>query len=432
MRHRGAHPGTRIGRVAAVLLVGVLLAVSCGPAGPQDTAIYVDPVLGGDAQPGTAAAPLRTLTAALARASDGSVIRLAAGTYGAANGEVWPQHAGFPPVSGANVPSGVQIVGAGSSTVLSGAGGPTDAAALVFAGDAEVRDLRVTGFQRGLLAFGTGNVDLSDVDVDGNAVDGLLAYGTADVAIAGGWFRDNGISGIASFDGAIVRVSGSRISANRVGAYVANGSRMLLTDVQIDANGVSGAHVNAGVFVADQGEVVLTDAAVNDNVRGIEMLGNAVVSATRVEFGANDWGIDVRPDAGSPYLELTESLMGDVVMGIRWLAPGGWLIVRDTQFWEEHEEAAVYIAGDPHVVDFGSVGSPGGNLFTASTWPPIVDARPARAAPDGTVATFSSVGVAHGCIVSVDPYVGPFSLVCGPHPIFTIVNANQRLQLVGN
>jgi hypothetical protein len=316
--------------------------------------------------------------------------------------------------------------------VLSGAGGPTDAAALVFAGDAEVRDLRVTGFQRGLLASESGSLALTDVDVDGNAVDGLLAYGVADVTISGGSYRDSGISGVASFEGAVVRVSGSRISNNRVGAYVADGSRMLLTDVQIDANGASGAHVNAGVFVADQGQVELTDSAANDNVRGIEMLGNAVVSATRVEFGANDWGIDVRPDAGSPYLELTESLMGDVVMGIRWLAPGGgWLIVRDTQF-EEHEEAAVYIAGDPHVVDFGSVGSPGGNLFTASTWPQIVDARPARAAPDGTVATFSSVGVAHGCIVSVDPYVGPFSLVCGPHPIFTIVNANQRLQLVGN
>ena len=420
-------------RIAVAILTGVLVATACGPAAPPvDTAIYVDPVSGDDARAGTAASPLRTLTAALARASDGSVVRLAAGPYGAANGEVWPQHAGFPPVSGANVPSGVQIVGAGSSTVLSGAGGPTDAAALVFAGGATVRDLRVTGFQRGLLAFEAGSVALSNVDADGNSVDGLLAYGTAEVAIAGGWFDDNGISGIASFGDALVRVSDSRISNNRVGAYAANGSRMVLSNVSIEANGRSTAQVNAGIFVADQGQLELTDSAVNDNIRGLEMRDHVFVSATGVELVDNDAGIVVQPYAGSPYLELHDSIVENVNIGIWWRAlDGGQLIVRGTQF-DEHWDESVRIEGDPDVVDFGSVGSPGGNLFTAATWPQIVDARPARAAPDGTVATFSSVGVANGCLVSVDPYVGPFSLVCGPHPIFTIVNANQRLQLVGN
>jgi hypothetical protein len=130
---------------------------------------------------------------------------------------------------------------------------------------------------------------------------------------------------------------------------------------------------------------------------------------------------------------LTDVVVENESVGIWWRAPdGGWLIVRGTQF-DEHLDEAVRIEGDPGVVDFGTVGSPGGNAFAASGWPQIVDARPARAAPDGTIITVSSVGLLPAaCIASVDPYVGPASLVCGPNPVFAIVNANQRLQLVGN
>ena len=70
--------------------------------------LFVDPsaAAGGD---GTATAPFRTVTEALAHAVDGDTVHLASGTYSPATGETFPLE-----------PHGVRLVGAGETTVLDG------------------------------------------------------------------------------------------------------------------------------------------------------------------------------------------------------------------------------------------------------------------------------------------------------------------------
>ncbi|HEY9602359.1 MAG TPA: DUF1565 domain-containing protein, partial [Allocoleopsis sp.] len=63
--------------------------------------LYVNPVTGKDTGVGNSTAPLKTLTKALAKATAGTTIQLAAGTYNTANGEIFPLV----------VPSGVMILG---------------------------------------------------------------------------------------------------------------------------------------------------------------------------------------------------------------------------------------------------------------------------------------------------------------------------------
>jgi hypothetical protein len=83
----------------------------CSPLPSGATTIYVDAhaPAGGT---GIASCPLRTITSALAVASPGATIQVAAGTYDAALGESFPL-----------VVRGVSIVGAGSATTtISGRG----------------------------------------------------------------------------------------------------------------------------------------------------------------------------------------------------------------------------------------------------------------------------------------------------------------------
>src|ERR687885_79121 len=63
--------------------------------------LYVNPQTGKDAGAGNSQSPFKTLTRALAAASTGTTIQLAAGTYNAAGGEVFPLV----------VPAGVMLLG---------------------------------------------------------------------------------------------------------------------------------------------------------------------------------------------------------------------------------------------------------------------------------------------------------------------------------
>ncbi len=80
------------------------------------TILYVNGLRGSDSAPGTASAPLKTVSRALAQARAGVVIRVAPGTYRASSGETFPL----------GVPAGVQVVGdegsQGSSVILEGSG----------------------------------------------------------------------------------------------------------------------------------------------------------------------------------------------------------------------------------------------------------------------------------------------------------------------
>lgn len=67
-----------------------LLLVALAATASAQTEIWVDPVLGNDANPGTFALPLLRLTQAVQNAGPGDRIHLLPGLYGAANGESLP------------------------------------------------------------------------------------------------------------------------------------------------------------------------------------------------------------------------------------------------------------------------------------------------------------------------------------------------------
>lgn len=75
--------------------------------------IYINGATGDDGQPGTAEAPLKTLTMALARSSPGTLLQVAAGRYTAAQGERFPLRIG----------PRLRLVGSGpGSTLIEGGG----------------------------------------------------------------------------------------------------------------------------------------------------------------------------------------------------------------------------------------------------------------------------------------------------------------------
>jgi parallel beta-helix repeat protein len=82
----------------------------------QSTTFYVNPAIGKDTGAGSSTAPFKTLTKALASATAGTTIQLAAGTYNAAGGEVFPLV----------VPAGVMLLGdepsKGKGIVIVGSG----------------------------------------------------------------------------------------------------------------------------------------------------------------------------------------------------------------------------------------------------------------------------------------------------------------------
>jgi hypothetical protein len=138
--------------VLAAVLAACLLALA-GPAGAQAATINVSPAAGSDANPGTATAPLKTLTKALTKAKAGDTVKLAGGGYGTfqgfGNGETFP-------AGGLVVPSGVTLEGATDfgfpvATLL----GQGSGIGLKLAGNATVRNLFVGGgggFAVGLFA----------------------------------------------------------------------------------------------------------------------------------------------------------------------------------------------------------------------------------------------------------------------------------------
>lgn len=78
---------------------------------------WVDASSGDDLGPGTAASPLRTITAAVARAAAHSVVHILPGTYDSASGEVFPIQILQPLVLRGHVVSGARpVIDAGAAT----------------------------------------------------------------------------------------------------------------------------------------------------------------------------------------------------------------------------------------------------------------------------------------------------------------------------
>lgn len=422
-----------LGWLAPALL---LLAVGCTPPAASTT-LYVNPASGADSNDGSHFGPLATLTAALSRAGDGWTIYLADGIYEESTGEVWPLQSGFPPTATPNVPTGVTIVGSGGGAVLSGPGGSTAAAALVFEGAATVRGLELRFFERALLASNPGELRLEDLTAHSNSVDGLLAYGLAEVVAHDSVFRDNSLSGVAAFGDASLVVEGGRLSGNRTGAYLADDSVVRLEGVEIASNGASVSASHAGVYAVGESVVEVIGAYVHQNSgAGVEASNGAKVTVLASTLELNYHGVYAAGETTNAIVTVAASQVVDGYVGIRWGGVGGALYVRGTVV-SGNQSDGVLIGGQPAVIDLGNAATLGDNDLSGNLSHQLYDQRAARAAADGPIITVTHADIVHDVVLcaSLAPpgvYIGPAYITCDGNVILAIESANNRVRLLGD
>ncbi|MEQ8996281.1 MAG: S-layer homology domain-containing protein [Coleofasciculus sp. B1-GNL1-01] len=222
--------------------------------------LYVNPATGNDSATGDQSAPFKTLSKALQQAQADTTIQLAAGTYNATSGEIFPLQ----------VPSGVKLVGneqnKGDGIVIEGNGeyiSPTLAQqniTLLLEDTTEVRGVTVTN----KATRGTGIwIESTDPTITNCTFtqcdrEGVLATGTAKPNVVDNDFIDNGGNGISftkeaqgeikdntckgagygiSIDGeATPRVVDNLISENRFGVGVSEDSKPILRNNTIEDN----------------------------------------------------------------------------------------------------------------------------------------------------------------------------------------------------
>lgn len=221
---------------------------------------FVNSSSGNDANNGSNAAPFKTLSKATAVAAAGDRIQLAAGTYSAASGEVFP----------VDLPAGVAIVGneanKGSGTLIQGSGpflSPSFArqnVTIVSQSTGELRGVTVangdksgTGVwvesasptianstlaqceREGIFLAGASQATITDSIIENNRANGISVAGTSKGTIANNIIRSTGY-GLAIGNSAAPVLSGNTIANNRSGVLVTDNARPVLRNNQIQGN----------------------------------------------------------------------------------------------------------------------------------------------------------------------------------------------------
>ena len=228
--------------VRALPVVALLLLVACGGGGtpPQpDPSIYVNGLSGNDANPGTAQAPVATISRALAIVGQGGTIAVAPYVYATSSGESFPLI----------VPEQVRLVGdkanygAGAAlfpTLIMGGGSyepdiPMLSAAVVLRAGARLEGFGVSnplppgggGGNAGVVIYGddafVGSCTVEDCN------DGILLTWDKDTglypqgcAIVGNIIRDNETGIRCAFSNGPMRVASNWLHRNFYGVEVSN------------------------------------------------------------------------------------------------------------------------------------------------------------------------------------------------------------------
>ncbi|MFP4103729.1 S-layer homology domain-containing protein [Coleofasciculus sp.] len=293
--------------------------------------LYVNPATGDDSAAGDQSAPFKTLSKALQQAQADTTIQLAAGTYNATSGEIFPLQ----------VPSGVKLVGneqnKGDGIVIEGNGeyiSPTLAQqniTLLLENTTEVRGVTVTN----KATRGTGiwiestdptiaNCTFTECDREG-----VLATGTAQPKVVNNNFIDNGGNGISftkkaqgeikdntckgagygiSIDGeATPRIVDNLITENRFGVGISVDSKPILRDNTIEDNEEYGIAVTGNAepdlgksqddpgnnIFRNNGKFAILNSSDNTLVSwGNQLTSNQVSGSVQIEGSISDGGDD--------------------------------------------------------------------------------------------------------------------------------------------
>ncbi|WP_017717742.1 DUF1565 domain-containing protein [Kamptonema formosum] len=261
--------------------------------------LYVSPAGGSDSAAGTQSAPFKTLTKALKQATAGTTIQLAAGTYSAAGGEVFPL----------TVPAGVTVLGSetkkGSDILIEGSGeyiSPTFASqniTILLENQAQLRGVTVTNrASRGTGVWVESTAPtIANSTFTNSAREGIYATGTAQPAIVDSVFLQNAGNGITFVRNAKGEVRRNVFKKTGYGIAISDRAAPLIMDSQITEN-------RTGIVVNGEGRPVLRRNLIEKNTQN----GLTVTVKALPDLGSRqDAGGNILRDNGQYDLENASS-----------------------------------------------------------------------------------------------------------------------------
>ncbi|MDB9453585.1 S-layer homology domain-containing protein [Dolichospermum circinale] len=234
--------------------------------------LYVNPATGKDSNTGSRLNPLKSITCALKQAKTSTIIQLANGTYGTANGEVFPLI----------IPPGVLVVGneanKGQEMIISGSGEYQSSSfglqniTLLLRGDASLLGVTVIN----TIAKGTGVWIESSVPTVANSTfkncarEGIFTTGNAKPGIMDNLFINNQFSGLVMARNSKGEVLRNVFQNNPLGIAISDLAAPLLANNQLSANGTA-------IALARDARPVLRRNLIASNTQvGLLVNGNAV------------------------------------------------------------------------------------------------------------------------------------------------------------
>ena len=234
--------------------------------------LYVNPVTGNDANTGSRANPLKSITCALKQAKTSTIIQLTTGTYSTANGEVFPLV----------IPPSMLIVGneanKGQEMIISGSGEYTSHSfgvqniTLLLEGDASLLGVTVTN----PATKGTGVWIESSIPTVANSTfknctrEGIFTTGNAKPGIVDNLFINNKVSGLVMAKNSKGEVLRNVFENNALGIAISDFAAPLVANNQLSANGTAIA------LSRDAKPVLRRNLITNNTQGGLLVNGNAV------------------------------------------------------------------------------------------------------------------------------------------------------------
>jgi len=302
------------------------------------TAIHVSPA-GLDASgKGTIDLPWRSLTKALSFAKSGDTIRLAAGEYSEASGEVWPvwPHGNELPGLVANdglspnVSEGISIIGEDATTILRGKKVGSYSIGFVAANDVSISNLLMQDFEYAVLSSAH-NLKLENVRINSSAA-GLWNYASATTVVTGESVFSGSFVGAAALNQATLNLLGTTLNFGLFGG-----------------------------FFGEETSVILEDVKATSNVTGIAVLNDAELSLKNTEANQNTIGMDLS---------------------------GGSLKVRNSSF-SHNKQFGIRVTQEVQKLDLGTGSDAGNNVLQNNEVFQFLDTRPEKAQAGGTVIEMS-------------------------------------------
>ena len=238
---------------------------------------YVNPSTGNDANLGSQAAPFKTLSQAVKKATSGNIIQLNPGTYSTAIGEVFPLI----------IPAGVTVVGnetnKGKGIIIQGGGLWTGKNIGVrLENNAQLRGVTITNSSGiGVLIDSPTSTVMNNTFTQCQR-EGIFATNITKVLINNNVFSANKSSGILLERNAKGEIRSNRIELTGYGIYIKDNAAPLITDNQLVSNG-------SGVIIDGNARPVLRKNIIEKNNNdGLRLLSNANPDLGRPQDGGGN------------------------------------------------------------------------------------------------------------------------------------------------